>query len=105
MRVTEDYYVGTDNAMDIILTDCQDKIIEDHIMHIYLDGKEVTGNQAEVHFISWCLSLENENEPVAHCSLGASRDFQDGVYRHNLEKRQILRRSGIEVDHPLDRKP
>ena len=104
MRVAEVYYVGTDNAIDIILTDCQDKILEDHIMHIYLNGREVTGNQAEVHFVSWCLSLENENEPVAHCSLDASRDFQDGVYRHNLEKRQILKRSGIEVDHPLDRK-
>ena len=74
-------------------------------MHIYLDGKEVTGNQAEVHFIDWCLSLENENEPVAHCSLDAISDFQEGVYGHNLEKREILNRSGIEVDHPLDRKP
>jgi len=105
MRVVEDHYVGTDNAIDISLTDCRDKIIEDHMMHIYLNGREVTGNEAEVHFVSWCLSLENENQPVAHCSLNASRDFQDGVYRHNLEKRQILKRSGIEVDHPLDRRP
>ena len=66
-------------------------------MAIYLHGKQVTGNDAAVHFINWCLSLENENQPVARCSLDADRDFQQGVYGCNMEKREILKHAGIEV--------
>jgi hypothetical protein len=66
-------------------------------MAIYLYDEQVSGTTAEVHFINWCLRLENEHEPVAHCALDAARDFQEGAYRYNMEKRAILNRAGIEI--------
>jgi hypothetical protein len=66
-------------------------------MSIYLYGEQVSGTTAEAHFVEWCLRLENEHEPVAHCALDAARDFQEGAYRYNMGKREILKRSGIEI--------
>lgn len=66
-------------------------------MSIYLHGDQVSGTTAEVHFVSWCLKLENEHQPVAHCALDAARDFQEGAYRGNTDKREILKRAGIEI--------
>ena len=66
-------------------------------MTIYLNGTKVSGHAAMAHFIEWCLSLENEHEPVAHCSLDAISDFQRGVYGGDMAKRAALSRAGIEV--------
>ena len=66
-------------------------------MAIYLYDEQVSGVTAELHFINWCLRLENEHQPVAHCALDASRDFQEGAYRYNMEKREILKLAGIEI--------
>jgi hypothetical protein len=66
-------------------------------MAFYLYGDQVSGTTAEAHFIHWCLRLENEHEPVAHCALDAARDFQLGAYRYDESKRAILQRAGIEI--------
>lgn len=66
-------------------------------MAFYLYGEQVSGTTAEAHFVDWCLRLENESEPVAHCALDAARDFQLGAYRCDASKRAILRRAGIEL--------
>lgn len=67
-------------------------------MAIYLYGDQVSGITAEAHFVEWCLRLENEHEAaVPHCALDAKRDFQEGAYRYNMEKRSILNRAGIEI--------
>ena len=66
-------------------------------MAFYLYGDQVSGITAEAHFVDWCLRLENEHEPVAHCALDAARDFQLGAYRCDESKRALLRRSGIEI--------
>jgi len=66
-------------------------------MSIYLYDEQVSGTTAEAHFVEWCLRLKNEHQPVAHCALDAVRDFQEGAYRYNMEKREILKLAGIEI--------
>lgn len=66
-------------------------------MYIYLYDEQVSGTTAELHFIDWCLRLENEHNPVPHNALDAMHCFQEGAYNYNMEKREILKHAGIEI--------
>lgn len=57
--------------------------------------KPATGVQAELHYINWCLALENEHNPVPRTSLAASADFQAGAWRGNDSAAARLALAGI----------
>ncbi len=77
-------------------------------MNININGKKVTGTDAELHFLNWALALEQEfNEDLEtacsgdRCALEAIRIFQDGVFRtdspRHCECRALVEASGISI--------
>lgn len=71
------------------------------MVNFIINGQAVTGNQAELAYMNWCLALENESQPVPRTGLSASRDFQEGAYRGNAEARARIEQSGIVIEAAL----
>jgi hypothetical protein len=63
----------------------------------HIDGKEVTGTQAELHYMNWCLALEQEHSDVPHTALDAMADFQKGAFGGCGFAKDRMYLAGIEV--------
>ena len=63
-----------------------------------INGQAASGLSAEAAYIEWCLSLQNERQPVPRTALSAIKDFQEGAFRGNLESRSRLQQAGIDCD-------
>lgn len=62
-----------------------------------IDGKEVTGTQAELHYMNWCLALEQEHADVPHCALDVGASFQRGAFRGDKRDLARINLSGVEI--------
>ena len=68
-------------------------------MKFTINGQPATGVQAELHYMSWCLALENEHNPVPRTALAACNDFQHGAFNAEHGAGQRIRQAGITVTH------
>ena len=73
-------------------------------VRFYIDGQEVTGLTAELHFMEWVLSLaqERDKELGQACkgdrsALNAVCIFQKGAYRYDAPSRILIGRSGVRM--------
>ncbi len=71
------------------------------MVNFFINGQAVTGNQAELAYMNWCLALENEGQPVPRTALGCIADFQQGAFRGNAEARARIEQSGIVIEGAL----
>jgi len=63
-----------------------------------INGERVSGIAAELHFMNWCLSVDQEGTPwVPRSGLSASRGFHLGVYGTDEIHLELVERSGVEV--------
>jgi hypothetical protein len=60
-----------------------------------INSQPATGLQAEAHYVEWCLSLQNEHNPVPHNALDAMADWQRGAYRNDADAYSRMQQSGI----------
>lgn len=73
--------------------------------NLTLHNRPVTGIQAELHFVEWCLALAQENDAELDCAcyphgrnaLTAMHLFQEGAFRVQAgTTRMLVERSGIQ---------
>lgn len=62
-----------------------------------INGVPATGVQAELHYMNWCLALEQEHSDVPHNALDAGASFQRGVFRGDQAELAKIKLSGVKV--------
>lgn len=62
-----------------------------------INGKDATGTQAELHYMNWCLALEQEHATVPHSALEVMSDFQRGAFRGDEKALARINLSGIQI--------
>ena len=61
-----------------------------------INGQPATGVEAELHYMNWCLALEQEHADVPHTALDVGTSFQNGAFRGDERELARINLSGVE---------
>lgn len=65
---------------------------------ITINQKIVSTNDAQLHFMNWCLDVKNEGNPVPKTALACQAVFMCANTYRDAEAIKLVSQSGVEIN-------